>query len=226
MQQQIRQFKNVEAMYDALAKAIKDIAVMSVNESGSFSLALAGGKTPLPLYEKLADMDLPWNSTDIFWGDERCTAPDDQRSNYLGAYNSLLKRINLRKGSIHRIQAELPPDEGARKYEEELIRFKNKNNRKKLFDLILLGMGEDGHTASLFPGSELLNEHKKLVAAAPAPEGVEPAVARITLTYPALADSEFVFFVIKGNNKIRLLANIENYPAGNVKSNNITWFAC
>lgn len=213
-------------MNDALGQAIKDIAARSVKESGNFSLALAGGKTPLALYEKLAGMDLPWNYTDIFWGDERCVAPDDKRSNYLGAYNSLLKRVEMRKGSIHRIQTELPPDEGARKYEQELIKFKKKNKRKKLFDLVLLGMGEDGHTASLFPGSKLLDEHKKLVAAAPAPEGVEPAVARISLTYPALADSKFVFFIIKGNNKIKLLADIENYPAGNVKSNSIIWFAC
>ena len=213
-------------MNDALVQAIKDIAASSVKESGNFSLALAGGKTPLALYEELAGMALPWKSTDIFWGDERCVAPDDKRSNYLGAYNSLLKKVEMRKGSIHRIQTELPPDEGVRKYEQELIEFKKKNKRKKLFDLVLLGMGEDGHTASLFPGSKLLDEHKKLVATAPAPEGVEPAVARISLTYPALADSKFVFFIIKGNNKIKLLADIENYPAGNVKSNNIVWFAC
>ena len=224
MQQQIKQFADAEAVNDALAEAIKNIARQSVEESGSFSLALAGGKTPLPLYEKLATMDLPWNSTDIFWGDERCVTPDDERSNYLGAYNALLKRISLREDSIHRIQAELPPDEGAQKYEQELIKFKNKYNRKKLFDLVLLGMGEDGHTASLFPGSKLLNEHKKLVAAAPAPEGVEPAVPRITLTYPALADSKFVFFVIKGNNKRKLLADIQSYPAGNVNSDNIIWY--
>jgi 6-phosphogluconolactonase len=221
MQKRIDYFSLAEEMYDAAAKLICKNAEKAISYSGSFSIVLAGGETPLPLYRKLLDLPFPWDKTDFFWSDERCVDKLDDRSNYGNAMKAFLKQVPVARENIHRVKTELPPEEAALRYAEELREFKSRSGREKLFDLVLLGMGEDGHTASLFPGSEALKETEKLVVAVKQ----EAAVPRITLTYPAIADSETVLFMIKGKKKKELLTSGKSFPATMVKSKKITWFA-
>lgn len=220
MLQGIDYFSSAEEMYTAAAKLICKSAEKAISYSGSFSLVLAGGETPLPLYHKLLDLPFPWDKTDFFWGDERCVDKLDSRSNYGNAMNAFLKQVPVARENIHRIKTELPPAAAAADYAEELSKFKRSSGRKKLFDFVLLGMGEDGHTASLFPGSGALNEKEKLVIAVKPQAGV----ARITLSYPAIADSKTVLFMIKGKKKKELLSSGENFPAAMVKSEKIICF--
>jgi len=224
MQKRIDYFSNAEEMYAAAAKLICKSAEKAISYSGGFVLALAGGETPLPLYRKLPDLALPWDKTDFFWGDERYVDKLDARSNYGNAAAAFLNRIPVAEKNIHRIRTELPPKEAAAAYAAELNGFKRRSGRAKLFDLVLLGMGADGHTASLFPGSEALTEKNKLVAAVSPPVSVEPAVERITLTFPALADSGTVLFMIKGKSKKDLLESGNDFPAKTVSSKEVVWF--
>ena len=218
MQERIDYFSLDEEMYAAAAKLICKRAEKAISYSGSFALVLAGGETPLPLYRKLVDLPFPWDKTDFFWSDERCVDISDSRSNYGNAVKAFLGKVPVAGEKIHRVRTELTPEKAALYYAEELNRFKNSNGRTKLFDLVLLGMGEDGHTASLFPGTEVLSETQKLTGV------VRKEVPRVTLTYPAIADSEAVLFMIKGKSKKDLLAGRENFPAKKVRSQNIIWF--
>ncbi|MFA6716114.1 MAG: 6-phosphogluconolactonase [Victivallaceae bacterium] len=224
MVKQVEYFPSAEEMYDEAAKLICKAASEALICSNGFSLALSGGETPLPLYRRLPELALPWENTDIFWGDERCVDKSDERSNYAGAAGAFLNSVTLTAKNIHRIKTELSPEAAAANYAEELTGFKKRKRREKLFDLVLLGMGEDGHTASLFPGSEALSEHEKLVVAAPPPEKVKPAIARVTLTFPALADSKMVLFMIKGKKKRALLESKNDFPAKMVESEKVIWF--
>lgn len=218
MQKKLDYFTSAEEMYVAAAKLICKSAEKAISYSGSFALVLAGGETPLPLYRKLLDLPFPWDKTDFFWSDERCVDKLDARSNYGNAVKAFLKQAPVAEKNIHRIRTELPPEEAAVSYAEELKKFKSSGGRTKLFDLVLLGMGEDGHTASLFPGSRALNETEKLTAV------VWAEVPRVTLTYPAIADSETVLFMIKGKSKKDLLASGKDIPAKRVSSKEIIWF--
>ncbi len=221
MQGEITFFLTAAEMYTAAVELICASAAKATARSGSFSLLLAGGETPLPVYRKLLDLSFPWDKTDFFWGDERCVDMLDDGSNYGNAMKAFLKQAPVAQEHIHRMKTELSPCEAADSYAAELREFKSLSGREKLFDLVLLGMGEDGHTASLFPGSEALKENEKLVVAAK----LRAAVPRVTLTYPALADSETVLFMIKGKNKKYLLASGKSFPAAAVKSKKIIWFA-
>jgi 6-phosphogluconolactonase len=221
MQKRIDYFSVAEEMYNAAAKLICKSAEKAISYSGSFALVLAGGETPLPLYRKLLDLPFPWDKTDFFWSDERCVDKLDDRSNYGNAMKAFLEQVPVKQENIHRMKAEMPPEEAAIKYAEELRKFKSSTGREKLFDLVLLGMGEDGHTASLFSGSEALNETEKLVVAVKQ----QAAVSRVTLTYPAIADSEAVLFMIKGKRKKDLLAGGKDFPAKRVSSKKVIWFA-
>lgn len=218
MQERIDYFSLDKEMYDAAAKLICKSAEKAISYSGSFALVLAGGETPMPLYRKLVDLPFPWDKTDFFWSDERCVDIYDSRSNYGNTMKAFLGKVPVAGEKIHRVRTELTPEKAALYYAEELNKFKNSKGRTKLFDLVLLGMGEDGHTASLFPGTEVLDETEKLTGV------VRAEVPRITLTYPAIADSEKVLFMIKGKNKKKLLASGKDIPAKKVRSKNIIWF--
>lgn len=224
MQKRIKYFSNPEEMYASAAELICKSAGEAISYSGSFVFVLSGGETPLPLYRELLNWPFPWDKTEFFWSDERCVDKQDERSNYGNAVKAFLKRAAVAEKNIHRMRTELPPEEAAAAYAEELNNFKRRSGRTKLFDLMLLGMGEDGHTASLFPGSEALNEKDKLVVAVPPPVGVKPAVERVTLTFPALADSETVLFMIKSKGKRALLESETVFPAKLVKSEKVIWF--
>jgi 6-phosphogluconolactonase len=189
-------------------------ALAAVADSGRFTVALAGGNTPGTLYRLLADPaaayrdELPWARTHVFFGDERGVPPDDPRSNYGMAREALLARVALPPEHVHRIRGEGDPAESARAYEEELRALLGAEPR---FDLVLLGLGADGHTASLFPGSAALEETARLVATASAP-GRGPG--RITLTLRTLGAAARVVFLVSGASKAAAFARVVSAGAG------------
>jgi len=246
MTPEIKRFPTLKECNRQIALFIADAAEVAVDQRGVFTLVLSGGSTPRSLYEHLASQPfadrLPWHNIHVFWGDERCTSPAHAGSNFAMAYDTLLSKVDLPAENIHRMPAELePPQAGAAAYEKLLRIFFHATPRGTIrtsepcripprFDLILLGMGPDGHTASLFPGAETLEEKKKWVAATTKPTGT-PAVNRITLTLPIINNARYVIFLISGPKKEKLLNSMWNndmrrpYPAAMIKpTGRLLWF--
>jgi 6-phosphogluconolactonase len=191
-----------EALSIHVAGWILDLATV---KEGIFAVCLSGGSTPRRLYEHLAAPPFrdtfPWSRTHLFWGDERFVPHDDASSNYRMVRQALLALIPIPEKNIHRIPTEgINPEAAASVYERELESFYGATRldpARPLFDVTLLGLGPDGHTASLFPGSAVLAERDRWVAAAVGPK----LDARITLTYPALESSRHVGFLVEGKDK-------------------------
>ncbi len=188
------------ALAAAVADLVEEVARNSIRARGVFHLVLCGGMTPRVLYRIL---DRPprwgridWTRTEVWFGDERCVPPDDVHSNFWMANRALLERVPLRDHEVHRIRGEADPETAAAEYEAEIRQtFADGLPR---FDLILLGMGTDGHTASLFPNSAGLTGKERLVIPATAP--VEPK-DRVTLTLAVLNAAREVAFLITGASK-------------------------
>jgi 6-phosphogluconolactonase len=161
-------------------------------------IALTGGSTPRQAYERLAAMALDWSGCTLWFGDERCVPPDDERSNFGMFRDALLDRLPGDAPDVRRIPAELGPDEGAAAYERELRQAFGKAIPR--FDLVLLGLGPDGHCASLFPGNPALEERERL-AVGVARAGLAPWVPRVTLTVPVLNAARQVVFLVTGADK-------------------------
>ena len=194
----------------------------AVAARGRFAVALAGGSTPKAVYSLLAadHVDaarrLPWQKIHVFFGDERAVPPTDAESNYRMASESLLSNVPIPEGNVHRVLAELDPQVAASQYEEDLREFfQSGSSEWPRFDLIMLGMGPDGHTASLFPESLALDEHTRMVVA----NWVEKfQTHRITFTFPVLNAAAEVLFLISGQSKAQVLRDVltatkaESYP--------------
>jgi 6-phosphogluconolactonase len=180
------------------------------------SLALAGGSTPRPVYERLAAAALPWSEIDVWFGDERCVPPDDPDSNYRMAHEALLAHVAAR---VHRMPGETCD---ALAYERELTRVYGDGVPR--LDLALLGLGDDGHTASLFPGDPALEERDRLVAHVQRADH-----ARLTLTLPVLSAASVAIFLVAGERKReplrRLLAGDRAIPAACVDAARVVVFA-
>ena len=205
---QILIFDNAADVARAAADRFVEIARAAIDARGRFSVALAGGSTPKRAYELLASDDykaqLDWTKVHIFFGDERCVPPDDAESNYRMANEALLSRVSIPPQNIHRMQGVGDAVANARLYDDELRTFFNDAEWPR-FDLIFLGMGDDGHTASLFPNSAALNEQQAWVAA----NWVEKlGVYRITLSLPAINHAAHVAFLVTGENKASRLAEV------------------
>jgi 6-phosphogluconolactonase len=164
--------------------------VASLLAEASGDVVLTGGATPGRAYELAAERRRDWADVELWWGDERCVPPEDERSNYRLAREALLDRVDS-WGAVHRIRGELGPDTAADDYDAAL--------RGRGLDLLLLGVGPDGHTASLFPNAPSLDARERLAVAAPA--ALEPFVDRVTLTLPAIASAELVVFLATGGAK-------------------------
>ena len=162
-------------------------------------IALSGGSTPRPAYESAARLAPDWSGVEVWWADERCVPPDDERSNYRLVRESLFDRLDRRPLREHRVLGELAPTEAADAYDVEL--------RDVVFDLALLGIGPDGHTASLFPNDPALDELGRRAAAVPRPD-----VDRVTATIPQLNASETVLFLIIGEEKADAVARSFSAP--------------
>jgi 6-phosphogluconolactonase len=167
-------------------------------------IALTGGSTPQAAYAQAAAMDVDWSGCTLWFGDERCVPPDDERSNYGHARASLLDRLPAGQAPVvHRIEGELGPHEGAAAYEAELGRAFD--GALPMFDLLLLGLGPDGHCASLFPDDEALAEQRRLAVGVERP-GLAPWVPRVTLTLPVLNAAREVLFLVSGKDKEEAVA--------------------
>ncbi|MFY9268851.1 MAG: 6-phosphogluconolactonase [Candidatus Manganitrophaceae bacterium] len=183
----------------------------AVSLRGRFSVALAGGATPGTLYRSLASAafseEIPWKSVHLFWGDERAVPPDHPDSNYRMADEALISHVPIPSENVHRMPGERSDlQAAAMEYEEALrIFFKPSEERWPSFDLILLGIGSDGHTASLFPGSPVLRETVRWVAA---PYVEKLKAARFTLTLPVLNHARRVIFLVAGKEKAPIMREV------------------
>ncbi|MCI4331923.1 MAG: 6-phosphogluconolactonase [Thermoplasmata archaeon] len=217
MRGELSVFSDLDEAARALAERVVRAADDAVARSGRFTLAISGGKTPEPLFGLLGGpwaKRMPWTRTELFWVDERAVGPDDPESNYGGARASLLAEHPLRPEQVHRISGETPdPESAAKAYELELRSFFADTVPPVpfTFDLVLLGIGPDGHTASLFPGSPVLEERIAWVRAVPTPV-VIPRVPRITLTLPAINAAHEAAFLVGGADKAPALRSILSNP--------------
>ncbi|HUP89658.1 MAG TPA: 6-phosphogluconolactonase [Longimicrobiales bacterium] len=180
----------------------------AIAKSGRFTVALTGGTTPSPVYELMATPEYArladWRLIQVFWGDERCVGPEDPQSNDGMAQRTLLSRVPIPQENIHRIRGELDPATAAAEYEKVV-----RDVVSESFDLIILGMGSDGHIASLFPNSPLLQEKARWVAS----QYVEKVkMARVTLTPVAINRAHAVVFWVAGDDKQRALSRVLDGP--------------
>ena len=216
MPTEIRQFADVQALYAAAAEVFDAVAVEAVRDRAVCRVALAGGSTPKGLYALLAGDrwrgKLPWDAIEVFWGDERHVPPDHPDSNYQMAAGAMLSRVPIPAARVHRVRAEdADPEAAAAAYEADIRAAFAMPDGVPRFDLILLGLGADGHTASLFPGTAALAEHERLVVA----NWVEKLAAyRITMTRPLLEAARLIVFVAAGGDKAAAVQAVLQPPSG------------
>jgi len=225
---EVRAFRDLEALSEAAAERIVDIARESIATNGRFSIALSGGNTPKRTYQLLATRyrdQIDWSRWDVLFGDERFVPPDDARSNYKMAIDTLLAGGSMADEHVYPIPTDTPTvgdaaDAYDRTLQQVLI---GDTAQPPSIDLVLLGVGPDGHTASLFPGSPALEERARLARAVEAPTTVLPAVPRVSLTLPVLNAARNVMFLVAGADKRPVLAEIferadsgRRYPAAMV----------
>ena len=215
----VKKFHDLNELSEAAAMEIADLIVGTVSRTGSFSLALSGGSTPKTLHKLLATVyrrKIPWESVSIFFGDERFVPHEDSQSNYRMAFETLLSLVPIPDRNIHPIPTDQPdPMKAAEAYETNLRDYFPENGSS--FDLVILGMGKEGHTASLFPNSPALDEKRRWAMSVEV-----PAVPnrRITLTYPILNRASAVYFLVSGSDKRDALKEVlgrrsdfHTYPA-------------
>ena len=196
--------KTVEVLTDkpALVERAKDLILSrlqtAIEARDRFTIALAGGSTPKPLYEALSNQSLPWSKIHIFWGDERYVPATHEDSNQLMTRQAWLDKVDIPDRNIHPVNTtSQDPERDAREYEARLQEvFQTKQGEFPAFDLILLGMGDDGHTASLFPQTEALEVRDRLITV-----GNKDGQPRITFTVPLINQASCVIFLVAGANK-------------------------
>ena len=199
MQPEIRVLPTPADLASELATRTADALRRVLATRARASLCLTGGSTPVPAYRQLAEMDdIAWDSVHVFWGDERAVGPDHEDSNYRMACETLLDAAHVPDSNRHRIEGERGAAEAARRYEQTLYEFFGDD--RVHFDVLHLGMGGDGHTASLFPGSPALDETDRWVVATLSPP-TSPVLHRVTLTFPALSQSSLTLIAAQGKSK-------------------------
>ena len=203
-----------------------------VSDKGFFTVAVSGGSTPRPMHRMLAEepyrWEVPWNKTHIFWVDERRVPENDPQSNYGAAKEDILDRVDVPQEQIYPMFDGDSPGEWALKYQKKIIDFfQLKERQYPIFDLIFLGLGPDGHTASLFPGQEALSENDRIIITV---RGGNPCIHRITMTFSVLNQAAHVVFLASGNGKAAVVNNIlrgrkVGLPASKIQPKNgtLTW---
>ncbi len=227
--------ENAEAVCAEAAQRFASAADVAINEQGKFRVALSGGSTPRRLYQQLASATwrekINWQRVHLYWSDERAVAPDDAESNYRMAREALVNQVQIPPANIHRIAGEqasvnqAEADAAATDYESKMREeFDVKDNETPVFDLILLGMGADGHTASLFPNTSALNEDEKLITSVWVEE---KKTRRVTMTYRLINHAANILFLVTGADKSRTLREVlepetaqNKYPSQRVKALN------
>jgi 6-phosphogluconolactonase len=234
---EVRVRQGLDKLSQTVAERIIEIAGPAIRERGRFCLNLSGGSTPRRLYALLAGefkKKIAWTETHLFWGDERYVPRDDSRSNYRMVLETMLTELSIPPANIHSVPVDMSPIEAAAEsYESHLRDFFGADRQSPgyTFDVTLLGMGEDGHTASLFPGSSALRETERWAVAVTAPRGIEPP-QRITMTLPLLNRSNHVFFLVSGERKRPAALSIlkgeapeSKYPAALVQAKReVVWY--
>jgi 6-phosphogluconolactonase len=222
----------MQTLSRAAAEAFRSLANMAVTERGRFAVALSGGGTPKALYSILANKpyadQIDWERVHLFWADERCVQPDHGDSNYRSVQELLISRVPIPGKNVHRIMGEKGAEQAAAAYEQDLMVFFGDGGWPTL-DLVILGVGEDGHTASLFPGSFQVVENNRL--AMPVLLGAQKK-DRVTLTLPMLNHARQVSFLVSGVSKQKIIRSIlqdgnpDGLPAGLVQpaAGACTWF--
>ena len=224
MTKHVKTYDSPGELAAAFAEDFAELVQQTLGDRPHISVALSGGSTPKILFEHLATEyadKIDWNRLHFFWGDERCVPPDDEQSNYGVTERLLLSKIRMDEANVHRVRGEDDPDEERARYENEIYeQVELDDNAVPQFDLIILGMGEDGHTASIFPHQMqfLTSENVCEVAIHP-----ETAQKRITLTGPVLNAAHRVAFLIVGSSKAHVLGEVlsrtgefESYPAAHI----------
>jgi 6-phosphogluconolactonase len=232
MKDRIHIFPDAAEMAKALAAEMANEINNAASSGRKLSVALSGGSTPKLLFSDLADFysgTIEWNNVQFFWGDERCVPPNDPESNYGVARKLLFEKIPIPEQNIKRIIGENDPLEEALRYASVIKNNLDSNNGWPVFDLMILGMGEDGHTASIFPGREDMFSSDEICMVATHPVTRQK---RITITGNVINNSKKLIFVVSGKNKAGILSvimegnNSATYPAGLVKpvSGNLHWY--
>lgn len=211
------------------ANFIVDLTRKSLAERNEFRIALSGGNTPRPVYTELARIarDLPWEKILITFGDERCVPPDDEQSNYRMARETLFVPANVPEKSVMRMRGEIDPQLAAQEYEDNVdLLATQRGEQVYRHDLILLGLGEDGHTASLFPGTAALDENNRRVVANFVPKF---SAWRLTFTFPLINHARQVCFLLNAVKQTDLIERVlkgdQKYPAARVNpsAGALTW---
>ncbi len=215
---------DLPALADEAAARIERIA-LDTPPGGTATIALAGGATPRAAYQHLAGRCPPWGRVEFFFGDERCVPPDAEGSNYGMAHEALLDRIPLRPDQVHRVFGELDPDEAARRAEDDL-RSSVSGSPWPVLDLVILGMGPDGHTASLFPGAPELDASERLMVPVHRPDLPQPW--RVSMTMPVINAARRILMVVGGADKApmvrRAIAADPTIPSGRLRPAGLmTW---
>jgi 6-phosphogluconolactonase len=229
---QVRVFPDLETLSRGAAVFFSEISVKVLAAQGRFAVALSGGSTPRRFYTFLGEnpfrKDISWEQVHFFWVDERCVSRDHPESNFKLVADTIFSHIDVPDKNIHRIKGESGPGQAAKEYEQDIRTFFGASSLP-MFDLVVLGAGEDGHTASLFPDGETLREYDRVAA----PVYLEPPkLNRVTLTVPILNDAAQILFLASGPAKAEIVREIlengnqKQYPAGLVHPvrGNITWF--
>jgi len=232
-------FSSITEMSASAASLIKETVTLTLRTETISAIGISGGKTPYALFGILSGnrIGIDWEKVHIFWVDERCVPLESDDSNYGEAMRRFLSKISLPPENIHRIQGEISSEEAAVKYDDELRTFFSANGLTRkgfpVFDMILLGMGGDGHTASLFPDSPSLEEKARFAVNVPPPSTAMPVVERISLTLAVINEAKNVLFMTAGADKAELARRIAEgkekdfraYPAAGVNNNGkFYWF--
>jgi 6-phosphogluconolactonase len=232
--QEVRIYPDIELLSHEAAREMVSLVNTVAAEKDSFTIALSGGRTPAVLYQLMAgkySSQIPWDKVHIFWGDERYVPANHADSNFAMASKMLISHISIPAQNIHPVPTELKPIEKAAGAYEQMLKKYFKNSPFPCLDLILLGVGEDGHTASLFPGDSAIEMHR-LVMPVIAPANYPPR-DRITLTLPVINSADNVFFIAAGSEKGKVVRSIledretarRRYPAAMVQpKGRIIWF--
>jgi 6-phosphogluconolactonase len=220
----VKVFKDLHELSTSAAGSFVEIGQEAIRERGRFTVSLSGGNTPMKLYELLGDEfqnQLDWSRVHFFWGDERSVPADDPGNCYGQAKKTFLDKVNAPTENIHRVESELEPAEAARRYAHTLEQYADSPLAWPRFDLVLLGMGDDGHTASLFPGSPVEADSPTLPVVASYQD--RPA-RRVTLTQNVFNDARNIYFLAVGKSKAETLRNVlkgehkpELYPAQRIQ---------
>lgn len=223
MKASVRKFRSLAVLAETLAEEIVQRITHSATSERNYSIAFSGGSTPELLYSLLGNefsKEIPWQFVQLFWGDERCVPPKSEESNYRLVHKLILSRVDVPHKNIHRIMGEDDPHAEAVRYSVELGSLPQRDGLP-VFDLQIMGMGEDGHTASIFPDNLSLFSADELCAVTVHPVSGQK---RITLTGPVLNNSESVVFIVTGKSKADIAGKIINresdfriYPAGNIE---------